>query len=133
MKLLQFAPDFGEGHLSLGFALKGQERLLEAERRFETVARLLPDDSRSRTSKGVLLLRRRKFKEAVTWLQEAVALKSHYGEADDRLFLAEAYEGLGKLKRAAVEWRHITTMKPAYPSDDFPMEEAKRKLQKYRL
>jgi tetratricopeptide (TPR) repeat protein len=66
--------------------------------------------------------------EAITSFRSGLELKPHYGEADARLMLADAFERSGKIQDAITEWKMVAEMKGFYPSGDQPMIEAKAKL-----
>jgi len=123
--------DWAEVHGWLGstYAMLGDEERAAAA--WQDAHRLDPRDARPLISFGVLLARQRHFEEAISLLEQGVALKPHYGFADARLFLAEAYEGSGQLEKAKEQWREVLNLEPMYPSDDAPMKEAQQKLSEY--
>ena len=47
--------------------------------------------------------------------------------------LAQTYECLGHIEKAAVLWRHVAAMDSMYPSYDLPIEEAREELKKHGL
>jgi len=130
---IDMAPDWGEPFVLLAGALQKQDKLTEAcDAEREAISRL-PGDPRPLTGLGMFLLLLRQYNEAVAVLEDAVSLKPHYGEADARLALAEAYEGLGQLDKAITLWNEIATMKEQYPSYGHPIVEAKEKLAEHGL
>jgi tetratricopeptide (TPR) repeat protein len=85
-------------------------------------------DPRFWIARGAVLLQLRHFDEAARCLRVGVDLKPHYGEADARLFLADALWGTGRKVEAAAEWMTVSKMTPSYPGYEQPIEEAKRRL-----
>jgi len=132
-KAIAVAPDWGESFLFLAGALQRQNKLKQACEMGRTAVRLLPGDPRPLIDLGNTLLLSGRHAAAVHSLEDGLKLKPHYGEADARCMLAEAFERLGNIKRAAVTWRQIANMESTYPSHDRPMEEAKKKLAKHGL
>lgn len=132
-KAIEVAPNWGEPFHFLGGALKQQNRLAEACEASRTAVRLLPGDPRPLISLGHDLLLSGRYAEAVPFLEEGLKLKPHYAEEDARFMLAEAFEGLGQIDKAADLWRQIVKMESTYPSYDRPMEEARKKLAKHGL
>jgi tetratricopeptide (TPR) repeat protein len=130
-RLIEVAPAWGEGFHVLAHVLERQGRLEEANTAAHTAVALLPGDPRPVIALGYYFLLVGKYNEAVHFLEEGLALKPHYGEADARFMLAEAFERLGQIPKAAVLWRQIIEMPSAYPSHDRPMKESKRKLAQY--
>ncbi|TAL40202.1 MAG: tetratricopeptide repeat protein [Alphaproteobacteria bacterium] len=130
---IDLAPDWGEPFVLLAGALEQQDKMKEACDVEREAINRLPGDPRPLMGLGFFLLKLRRYDEAVTILEEVVNLKSHYGEADARLALAEAYEGLGQLDKAAILWKHIVTMKAVHPSYNHPIIEAKQKLTDYGM
>jgi Flp pilus assembly protein TadD len=86
-------------------------------------------DPRYWISRGVALLQLRHFAEAVRCLQIGVDLKPHYGEADARVFLADALWLAGRKSEAEEEWLTVSKMTPSYPGYDNPINEAKERLE----
>jgi Flp pilus assembly protein TadD len=108
--------------------LAQQKDLAGALRRYREATDLRKDDPRYWIAYGVCLIELRQFEESVRALRKGIALKPHYGEADARLYLAEALLGARKRADARKELEVVAKMKPTYPSHDRPMVEAKRKL-----
>jgi len=129
----EMAPSWGEPFHWLAFALEKLGFLDKACEAARSAIRLVPGDSRPLISLGAIQLSLGRYADAVQSLQEGLALKPAYAEADAGLMLAEAFEGLGEIDRAADLWRQIIKMDPSYPSDDLPMEKAKKKLAKHGL
>ena len=71
------------------------------------------------------------YAEAIRLLESGIAMEPHYAEADARLFLADALERSGAIKKAIAQWQVVMHMEPSYPSRHLPMEEAKRKLNEH--
>jgi tetratricopeptide (TPR) repeat protein len=85
-------------------------------------------DPRYWIARGVALLQLRHFPEAVRCLRQGVALKPHYGEADARLFLADALWLAGRRAEAEEQWLVVSKMSPMYPGYENPIREARRRL-----
>lgn len=127
------SPQWGEPYHCLGFVLQQQGRLPEAEDACARAVSLLKGDPRPLIALGNVQRLRGRYHVAIRSLEAGVALKPHYAEADARLMLAEALVGAKKLKEAADQWRIVAKMEPFYPSYEWPMEEAKRKLTEHNL
>lgn len=130
---IDLSPQWGEPHHCLGFVLQQQGRLPEAEDACKRAVCLLKDDPRPLIALGEVQRRRGRYHVAISSLEAGLALKPHYAEADARLMLAEALVGAKRLKDAAAQWRVVVKMEPFYPSYEWPMEEAKRKLTEHGL
>jgi tetratricopeptide (TPR) repeat protein len=125
------APNWVEGYQWLASAWEGLGDYQEAAKAYKEAIRCDAKDPRPKISLGRLLTSMGQLNEAITELQQGLALKPHYGEPDARLFLAEAYEKAHDLIKATEQWEIIEKMDPSYPSNDEPMREARRKLQIY--
>jgi tetratricopeptide (TPR) repeat protein len=125
----ELAPDLAEGYHWLASALEALKDHGQAARAYREAIRRDGKDPRSKIALGRLLTSMGHLKEAIIELQEGVALKPHYGEADARIFLAEAYEKAKRLPAAIEQRKIVETMEPSYPSYDLPMQEARRKLE----
>ena len=130
-KVIDLAPDSVEGHNWLGSAYEALGNDDGAAKEWLTAHRLDPNDSRPLISLGVLRSRQGRFNDAIELLEQGIALKPHYGFADAKLFLAEAFEGAQMIPQAEEQWREVLELEPAYPSYDRPMEEARQKLQQH--
>lgn len=124
-------PDWAEVQHWLGSAYEALGDAEKAAAGWQEAHRLDVTDSRCLISLGVLRCQQRRFEEAISLLERGVELKPHYGLADARLFLAEAYEGAGQIEKAILQWREVSTLEPMYPSYDEPMKEARRKLREH--
>lgn len=132
-RAIEFAPDWGEPFHWLASVLQEQNRLEDACTMERRAIELLPSDSRPLIALGWTLRLLGKYAEAAPFIENGLELKPHYGEADARFMLAEIYEHLGEINKAATLWRQIMTMDSTYPSYDKPMEEAKIKLAEHGL
>ena len=130
---IDLAPDWGEPVHGLACVLQEQNRYEESCEVERKAIQLLPSDPRPVLTLGWTLRLLGKYAEAVEALEKGLALKPHYGEADSRLMLAEVYEQLSQINKAATLWRQIIGMDSMYPSYDEPMEEAKKKLAQHGL
>lgn len=131
-RVTQIRPDWSEGHHWLATSHEALDRITEAEAEYRSAAKCDPEDPRPQVSLGRLLLNAGRFREAVRELERGVKIKHQYGEADSRLFLAEAYEATGERSKAREEWTRIAKMEGFYPSYDEPMKEARCKLAETR-
>ena len=125
---VHIAPAWGEPYHWLGSVLERQGCAQEAAESYQRAIHLLAGDPRPLIALGRLQGAGGQYNEAIKSLEAGLALQPHYGEADARLFLADAFERLGNIKQAVAQWRVVAKMQPSYPSDKRPMEEAKRKL-----
>lgn len=89
-------------------------------------------DPRFWIARGVALLQLRHHDEAARCLRTGVDLKPHYGEANARVFLADALWQSGRNAEARAEWLTVSKMEPSYPGYDNPIDEAKRCLTERR-
>lgn len=130
-QVASLAPNWAEGHHYLASAL---ERLGEkgmAAKAYKKAIECDCKDPRPRIALGHLLASMGQLKGAIDELQLGLTLKPHYGEADARLLLAEAFEKSKELSKAVDQWKIVEQMEPFYPSHDKPMREAQRKLRDY--
>ncbi len=132
-KAIEISPKWGEAFHWLASALQQQNKLKEACETARQAIRLLPGDPRPLLSLGYFLVMSAQYAEAIPFFEEGLNLKPAYAEADARLGLAEAFEKLGQIEKAIALWRQIIKMEPSYPSDEWPMEEAKKKLVEHSL
>jgi tetratricopeptide (TPR) repeat protein len=122
------APEWGEPFHWLGYVLERQGYAQEAAEAYQRAIHLLAGDPRPLIALGGLQRIRGQYNEAIKYLEAGLALNPHYAEADARLVLADAFECSGNVRQAVAQWRIVAQMQPSYPSDERPMEEAKRKL-----
>jgi Flp pilus assembly protein TadD len=106
--------------------------LSAALKEYRQAVNLAPDDARHWIGLGVCLNELRHWTEAIKALRKGIELKPHYAEADARLFLAEALLADGQKSEAIKQWKIVEEMEPNYPSDDLPMEEARKNLAKHK-
>lgn len=132
-KAIELAPAWGEAFYWLSGALQNRGDYREAIKMGRKAIGLLPDDPRPSISLGHMMKSIGRYGEAVRLLEEGLRLKPHYGEADALCMLAETYEALGKIRKAATLWRQVVKMEGFYPSHDLPMQEARAKLAKHGL
>jgi tetratricopeptide (TPR) repeat protein len=125
---VRIAPAWGEPYHWLGSVLERQGYAQEAAEAYQRAIHLLAGDPRPLIALGRLQGARGQSNEAIKSLEAGLALKPHYGEADARLFLADAFERSGNVEEAVAQWRAVAKMQPSYPSHERPMEEANRKL-----
>jgi tetratricopeptide (TPR) repeat protein len=130
---IELAPAWGEAFYWLSGALENRGDYREAIKMGRKAIGLLPNDPRPSISLGQLMKSIGRYAEAVRLLEQGLRLKPHYGEADALCMLAESYEALGKIRKAAKLWRQVVKMKGFYPSHELPMEEARAKLAKHGL
>ncbi len=128
-KVIELTPDWVEGHQWLGSVYEALGDDDGAAREWQTACSLDPNDSRPLISLGVLRSRQRCFNDAIELLQLGIGLHPHYGLADAKLFLAEAFEGAQMISEAEQQWLEVLALEPMYPSYDTPIEEARQKLQ----
>lgn len=127
-QVVSLRPNWAEGRYWLGAALEAMGDDDGAAREWQVAHKFDPNDSRSLISLGVLRSRQRRFQEAIRLLELGIALKPHYGLADAKLFLAEAFRGAKRMKQARQQWLEVLELEPMYPSYDQPIKEARRKL-----
>ncbi len=127
-KVIALSPDWGEGHQWLGAAYEALGDEDRAATEYQAAHELDPDDSRPIISLGILRTRQQHFDEAITLLKRGVSSKPHYGFADAKLFLAEAFEGARKIEQAQQQWQEVLELESMYPSYDEPMKQAREKL-----
>ena len=120
--------DSAEAAFKEGISLEEAGDLAAASTAFARATELDGSDPRFWISRGVALLQLRHFGEAARCLRAGVDLKPHYGEADARVFLADALWQAGRQKEAEDEWLTVSKMTPTYPGYDNPINEAKRRL-----
>ena len=127
-EVIKLAPQWAEGHYSLGSVLALSERFKAACDAYESAINLDATDPRPHIALGWLLSQLGRYNSAVEYLQKGIALKPHYCEADANNMLAETYERQNQIEKAVELWRRVAAMQPTYPSYDIPIQEAVRKL-----
>ncbi|MEJ2407294.1 MAG: hypothetical protein P8171_24055 [Candidatus Thiodiazotropha sp.] len=89
------------------------------------------EDPRFFIAYGVCLQKLGHWEQSVKELEKGISLKPHYCQGDARLFLAESYVRINKIKKAIEQWKIVVNMKPEYPSYEHVPNEAKKMLAKY--
>jgi tetratricopeptide (TPR) repeat protein len=117
-----------EASFHKALAMEESGDLAGAAAEFARATLLDGSDPRYWISRGVVLTKLRHFGDAVRCLRVGVDLKPHYGEADARVFLADALWNDGQESAAEREWLVVSKMTPTYPGYDHPIDEAKRCL-----
>lgn len=125
------SPEWVEGHHWLASACESLKDHSQALKSYRQAIQCCPNDPRPRIALGRLLAQEGQLKEAIAELQKGIELKPHYGEADARLFLAEAYVKVGDIPKAREQWEMVSVATPSYPSNHEPMQEALQKLKEY--
>jgi tetratricopeptide (TPR) repeat protein len=128
-RVTELAPTWVEGHHWLASCQEQLALHAEAIKSYRKAIECDPKDPRARIALGRLLSALGHQEQAIVELKDGIALKPHYGEADARLFLAEAYERAGDIRSAKQQWTVVADMDGSYPSYDEPMNEAREKLQ----
>ncbi len=132
-KAIDSSPEWGEPFHWLAVSLRSQNKLKQACDTERKAIDLLPGDPRPLLTLGYFLVMAAQYAEAIPFFEQGLKLKPHYAEADARLGLAEAFERLGQIEKATALWRQIVKMDPFFPSEDRPMEEARKKLKEHGL
>lgn len=127
----ELAPNWVEGYHWLASTLERLGENASAVKAYREAIRCDNNDSRPKIGLGRLLTFLGNYREAVAELQRGLTLKPHYGEADARLFLAEAFEKEREILKAIEQWKIVRDMEPMYPSYDHPQQEAERKLREH--
>jgi protein O-GlcNAc transferase len=130
-KVTELAPDLDEGFGWLATALAELDQWDEAIVMLREAVRLNPEDVRHPVLLGVYLLQVEQYSEAVSVLQEALKSDLGPGEADARLYLAEALLEDDQTEAACQQWRHILTMEVEETGEESPHIEAKQMLEEY--
>ena len=126
-KTIELSPALGEAFVLLSAALWRQNKIEEACKTAQEAARLRPSDARPLLYLGYMLHSVGKSGEAIPFFEKALSLNL-YGEASARCELANAYESLGQIEKAASLWKQVMTTAPTYPDYDWPGNEARKKL-----
>jgi tetratricopeptide (TPR) repeat protein len=124
----RLAPNWAEGFLWLGAALREGSHFAEAETNYLRAIALDASDSRPHLHLGGAFDRQGKLEDSVRCYRDGLALKPHYGEADSRLMLADVLKRLGRTDEAVREWQTVVHLEPCYPSYEWPIEEASKEL-----
>ena len=124
--------DVAEAAFQRALSLEEAGDLAGATAEFARATELDGTDPRFWIARGVALLQLQHFDEAARCLEVGVDLKPHYGEADARVFLADALWQAGRKAEAVVEWEKVARMAPSYPGYENPISEAKRRLAERR-
>jgi predicted Zn-dependent protease len=128
LRVTQSAPRWIEGNHWLASAQERLQKPGEAIKSYRKATECDPTDPRPRLCLGTLLLKLGHLEEGIAELERGIALKPHYGEADARLSLADAYAKDGRMAKARAQWEVVAGMRPSYPSGDEPVNEARRRL-----
>ena len=88
-------------------------------------------DARFHSAYGICLQKIGQWSGAIQQFEAALAPKPVYCEADWRNMLAQSCLRVGQMPKAIEQWRIVAAMEPSYPSRDFPIDEAKRMLEKH--
>lgn len=102
----------------------------EAAPRLAALVKVSPD-ARFHAAYGICLQKLERWSDSVQQFEAALALKPAYCEADWRNMLAESWLQDGQKVRAIEQWRIVADMEPSYPNRDFPIDEAKRMLERF--
>jgi Flp pilus assembly protein TadD len=121
--------DAAETAFQKALSLEQSGELAAACAEFARATELNGADPRYWIGRGAALLQLRHFAEAARCLRIGIDLKPHYGEADARMFLADALWLAGRKKEAKEEWLAVSKMTPSYPGYDNPIDEAKQRLE----
>ncbi len=132
-KVTSISPTWQEGFQWLGSAFEKIGKFEDAIAAYHKTIRLSPEDARPYVSLGNCFVRKGWYSEAIKMFRKGLELKPYCTEADVRLFLAEALVKNRQVAEARTEWQRELEIKPGYPSDDAPHEEAKKMLAKYPL
>ena len=124
------APEWVEGHHWLAAALEQLGKSGTAVTAYKRAIRCDTSDPRPRIALGRLLVSMGHVREGATELQHGIDLKPHYGEADARLFLAEAFEKAKNFRKAAKQRKIVAATAACHPSCDKPRRETLRKANK---
>ncbi len=100
-RAVALGPNRPELHGTLGIALTGQQRWIEAEACFRVVVDLRPDAAEARNDLGNVLRLQGRLNEAVTCFEEAVALRAD---------CVEAYLNLGLVLIACKDWEQAVSV-----------------------
>jgi tetratricopeptide (TPR) repeat protein len=111
-------------------ASESSGNLEEAVGYYKQLVSMVPDP-RYFAAFGACLQRLGHWEQAARQLEQALDLKPHYGEADVRMLLAEAYLQLGHKSRAIAQWHRVIALPPVYPSHEAPAMEAKDLLMRH--
>jgi tetratricopeptide (TPR) repeat protein len=117
-----------EAEFKIGVELAQRNKHSAALAHYKAAIDLNPSDPRYWISFGVCLSALCHWDQAVIALTRGIDLKPHYAEADARIMLADALCRAGRMRDARRQWTIVSQMEPGYPSDEAPMQEAKRRL-----
>lgn len=117
-----------EFEFNIAIEMEENKKFSEAVIHYKKATSLDPFDSRYWIALGTCLSRLHHWEQAINCLKRGIELKPHYCEADARIFLAEAlYEARHK-REAQEQWEIVSKMESMYPSYEYPINEAKRRL-----
>jgi tetratricopeptide (TPR) repeat protein len=101
-----------EGHNLLGRLLVGRGRLREAAREFTTALDLDPVNGNAVIGRGLVLIERRDFPEAIKEILEGMRMGGDY--ADGQTATGWAYYFLGDLPQAMTHFGYVLNRRPEY-------------------
>lgn len=127
-ELVRKAPDWAEGHQSLGRTLMRQGRTAEALKSFREELRLRPDSPWAQVEISRHLLTRGEYREAVAVLLGKATAPRFCTMADAHLLMAE-FLIRWSYAEARAEWEYILTLDETIPAYRVAQVEARKRLQ----
>jgi tetratricopeptide (TPR) repeat protein len=117
-KAIALNPDGDEARGWLAAAMAQAGRFPEALAEMKIVVELAPEDPRHRVALGSIYLHSGRWEEAVESLTKGIELRPEHGEAEARVYLAQALEHCGKIAPAIEQWKWIAAIDDGYPNSE---------------
>ncbi len=110
--IVRMAPDFADGHSSLGNALKREGKVSEAIGQYEQALRINPNFAEAHYNLGLALADTGRIEEAIAHYQQALRIRPVYAEAHNNLGTALARTG--RITEAITRFEQALRIRPDY-------------------
>jgi tetratricopeptide (TPR) repeat protein len=114
----------------LAAALAQGGKFPEALAEMKKAVELAPEDPRHHIALGSVHLHSGQWEEAVEALANGIEMGLEYGEAEARVYLAQAFEYCGKAGSAIEQWRWVASIDDSYPNSEQLKGTANHRLSK---
>lgn len=117
-RAVALTPDADEPRGWLAAALAQGGKFPEALVEMKKAVELAPTDPRHHIALGSVFLHAGQWEDAADALTRGLALGLEHGEAEARVYLAQAFEHCGKPDSAVEQWKKIASIDDSYPNSE---------------
>ncbi len=117
-KSIELDPDADDPRGWLAAALAQAGKFPEALVEMEQAVALAPADPRHQIALGSIHLHAGQWEDAVGSLTKGIELGLEHGEAEARVYLAQAFEQCGKTESAMEQWKEVAAIDDSYPNSE---------------